>query len=92
MILFTRLNGAAVAVNPDLIERAESTPDTVLTLVDDRKLLVSESMDQVIQLITDYRAYVIARARDLEVTEHPQPTLHLVPTDTLIASDDPGTS
>jgi flagellar protein FlbD len=86
MIMFTRLNSSPVAINPDLIERAEATPDTVITLVDDKKLLVTESLDEVIQLITDYRAYVIARARDLHVVEDTHPTLHVVPSDTLVAA------
>ena len=34
MIIVTRLNGPPFALNPDLIERADATPDTVLTLVD----------------------------------------------------------
>ena len=34
MIVVTRLHGSSMAVNCDLIERVESTPDTVVTLVD----------------------------------------------------------
>jgi len=86
MIIFTRLTGGTIAVNPDLIERAEETPDTVITLVDEKKFLVKESLEQVIQLIGDYRAYVIARSRSLEVVEVPHPTLHLVPNDTIVGS------
>lgn len=63
MIVVTRLNGPAFAVNPDLIERAESTPDTVLTLVDGTKYVVSEPLERLIVLIRDYRASVIAAAR-----------------------------
>lgn len=63
MIIVTRLNGPAFAVNPDLIERAESTPDTVLTLVDGTKYVVAEPLDRLIVLIRDYRASVIAAAR-----------------------------
>ena len=40
MIIVTRLHGASVAVNCDLIERAEATPDTVLTLVDGSRYVV----------------------------------------------------
>ena len=83
MILFTRLNGGAIAINPDLIERVEETPDTVVTLRDDKKFLVAESLREVITLIADYRAYVVARAENLEIVDHPQPTLHLVPTETV---------
>ncbi len=40
MILLSRLNGQQIALNADLIERAEATPDTVLTLVDGTKCVV----------------------------------------------------
>ena len=63
MIIVTRLNGPAFAVNPDLIERAESTPDTVLTLVDGTKYVIAEPLERLIVLIRDYRASVIASAR-----------------------------
>jgi len=63
VIIVTRLNGPAFAVNPDLIERAESTPDTVLTLVDGTKYVIAERLDHLIVLIRDYRASVIAAAR-----------------------------
>ena len=66
MIILTRLGGGLpVAVNPDLIERAEPTPDTVITLVDGHKLVVVESVEQVIGLILDWRANVAAAALQL---------------------------
>ncbi|MBI1844112.1 MAG: flagellar FlbD family protein, partial [Actinobacteria bacterium] len=34
MIMLTRLNGQAFALNCDLVERIDITPDTVITLVD----------------------------------------------------------
>jgi flagellar protein FlbD len=85
MIIFNRLNGETVAINPDLIERVEETPDTVITLVDDKKFLVAESLDEVISLITDYRAYVIARSTDLYVVDEGRPTLHVVPNETIVS-------
>lgn len=66
MILLTRLNGPVFAVNPDLIERAESTPDTVLTLVDGSKYVVAEPVEELIARIRDFRASVIATAHLLE--------------------------
>ena len=45
MIIVTRLNGPQVALNCDLIERAEATPDTILTLVDGTKYLVLETVE-----------------------------------------------
>ena len=66
MIIVTRLNGPAFAVNPDLIERAESTPDTVVTLVDGTKYVIAEPLERLIVLIRDYRASVIASAHAQE--------------------------
>jgi len=63
VIILTRLGGGLpVAVNPDLIERAEPTPDTVITMLDGHKLVVVESVEQVIGLIRDWRADVAASA------------------------------
>jgi flagellar protein FlbD len=63
VIILTRLgNGVPIAVNPDLIERAEHTPDTVVTLVDGHKLVVEEPLDDVIALIRTWRASIAAEA------------------------------
>jgi flagellar protein FlbD len=62
VILVSRLNGAAFALNPDLIERADSTPDTVVTLVDGTKYVIAESITEFIELVRQYRASVIAEA------------------------------
>lgn len=65
MILVTRLNGPEFALNPDLVERAESTPDTVVTLVDGTKYVIAESVDELIRLVRLYRAGVLADAQRL---------------------------
>lgn len=62
MIILTRLGGHEMAVNPDLIERAEPTPDTVLTMVDGHKLVVAESVPEVVDRIRTWRASVAAQA------------------------------
>lgn len=63
MIILTRLgNGMQIAVNPDLIERAEHTPDTVITLVDGHKLVVQEPLDEVVALIRAWRASIAAES------------------------------
>ena len=65
MILLTRLGGPVFALNPDLVERCDCTPDTVITLVDGKKYLVAESLPEVISLIRQYRATVIADAQQM---------------------------
>lgn len=47
MIYLSRLNGEKLAVNVDLIELLEATPDTVVTLTTGRKLVVKESVAQI---------------------------------------------
>lgn len=73
MILVTRLNGPVFALNPDLVERADCTPDTVITLVDGTKYVISESVPEFIELVRDYRASVIATAQRL-ATADAEPT------------------
>jgi flagellar protein FlbD len=65
VILLTRLGGPVFALNPDLVERCDCTPDTVITLVDGKKYLVAESLPEVISLIRQYRATVIADAQHM---------------------------
>jgi len=79
MILVTRLNGHPVALNCDLIERAEATPDTVLTLVDGTKYLLEDSVIDIINKVREFRASVIALAQQLELEPADVPTLRVVP-------------
>ena len=69
MIILTRLNGQRFAVNPDLIERVESTPDTIVTLVDGTKYLVTEDIEALADLVIEHRAAIVARAIDVAHTD-----------------------
>lgn len=62
MIILHRLNGVAFAINPDLVQRAEQTPDTVLTLTDGTHLVVAESVEDVAQSMTRFKAMVMSQA------------------------------
>jgi flagellar protein FlbD len=65
VLQLTRLGGPVFALNPDLIERAEATPDTVVTLVNGSHYVIRESLEQLTELIAEYRASVIAHAQRL---------------------------
>jgi flagellar protein FlbD len=78
MIVVTRLNGPPLALNCDLIERAEATPDTVLTLVDGTKYVVRESVEQIIDRIREFRASVVVLAQRLEAEVAAEPSLRVV--------------
>ncbi len=62
MIRVTRLNGEHFALNPDLIERVEGHPDTVVFLVDGTRYIVREGVDEVLDEIREYRASILATA------------------------------
>lgn len=55
MIEVTRLKGAKIIINAELIETVEETPDTVVTLTSGKKFVVSESAEQVIELVVNYK-------------------------------------
>ena len=65
MIILPRLNRSRFAVNPDLIERVQATPDTTLIMVDGATFVVTETTDDVIAQITRFRAGVLATAAAL---------------------------
>ena len=58
MILVTRLRGKSYVINSDLIEFVESTPDTVITLITGKKIIVTESIDEIVDKIVEYRQKV----------------------------------
>lgn len=62
MIRVTRLQGATMAINAELIERIESTPDTVITLVGGAHYVVAEPVEELLERIVEYRASIIRRA------------------------------
>ncbi len=44
-----------MAINAELIQFVESTPDTVITLVNKEKIFVKESVDEIIKKVINYR-------------------------------------
>jgi len=62
MIIVTRLDQTRFAVNPDLIERVQESPDTTLQTLDGHVYIVKESLNEIIDLIVAYRARVLAAA------------------------------
>ncbi|RNF38749.1 flagellar FlbD family protein [Planococcus salinus] len=54
MIELTKLNQTKFTLNAVYIERLETTPDTVVTLVSGKKVHVLESAEQVAEQVTAY--------------------------------------
>lgn len=55
MIEITRLDGTHLLINSDLIEFIEATPDTIITLTNQKKLVVRDTPDQLLDRIMAYR-------------------------------------
>ena len=66
MIKLTRLSHEPLVLNSDLIEYLEITPDTVITLTTGQKLRVSESPDEVIARVIEFRRAI----------SNPEPVVH----------------
>jgi flagellar protein FlbD len=58
MIKLTRLNGSNYVLNCEIIETAEATPDTVISTVDGKKYVCTESVDEVITRIIEYKGRI----------------------------------
>lgn len=56
MIMLTKLNNVPFALNPDLIETIEETPDTTVRLVTKNIIIVKEPMAEVTRKIYEYRS------------------------------------
>jgi flagellar protein FlbD len=60
MIQLTRLNNSKVSVNSDLIKWVEQNPDTVITLLNGEKLLVQETVEQVVDRVIEFRRQLLS--------------------------------
>ena len=60
MIKLTRFNSQTnkkgeFVLNAEIIETVEETPDTVITLLNGKKLIVEEPMDEIVRRVMKYR-------------------------------------
>ena len=65
-------------LNPDLIVAIDSTPDTVVTLSTHQKVLVSDSPDEVVAAIKQWRTSILATAIPSTSTRRSDAALTLV--------------
>lgn len=58
MIKVKRLNNKELVINSELILFVESTPDTVISLTNGSKMVVLDSLDEIIEKVIEYRANI----------------------------------
>lgn len=61
MIKVTRLNDTQIVINGELIELIEETPDTVITMTTGRKIVVKETVDDLIDIMIQYKQKIYSR-------------------------------
>jgi flagellar protein FlbD len=59
MIGLTRLNRSTFVLNCDLIETIEATPDTVISTVNGKKIVVSESVEEIVEKVILYKKRIM---------------------------------
>jgi flagellar protein FlbD len=67
VIILTRLNGNTVGVNPDLVTVIDVTPDTTLCLLNGDRLIVRQTLDEVIAKVVEFRQSVGRTTNPLDV-------------------------
>jgi len=70
MINVTRLNRTPIVLNCDLIEFIENTPDTVITMSDDRKMTVLETAEDVVEKIRSWRRSLLSPERPAKMARN----------------------
>ena len=64
MLTVTRLDGAPIVVNAELIESIESVPDTIITLTTQKKVTVQEPVAEVVERVMRYQRKVRTPLQD----------------------------
>jgi flagellar protein FlbD len=55
MIKVTRINDTELVINSDLIEFVESNPDTIVSLTTGKKIVVKETVDEIIERVAGFK-------------------------------------
>ncbi len=76
MIAVHRLGGEPMFLNADLLESIEATPDTVITLVDGRRIVVADSPEEIAERIVEFRASVLVSAAELRGVSSSVSSIH----------------
>jgi len=58
MITLTRLDKRVIVLNSELIKMLESTPDTIVTLINGDTVIVRESVEEVVAKAIEYARQV----------------------------------
>ncbi len=60
MIIITRTNGTKLYINAELIQSVEATPDTIIMLAGNKKLIVKDTPQEIAERFIEYRRKTLA--------------------------------
>ncbi len=63
MIKVTRINDSVLVINSELIEFVEAIPDTIISLTTGKKIMVRETIDQVIERVAAFKRMSVVRVQ-----------------------------
>ncbi|GIP52242.1 MULTISPECIES: flagellar FlbD family protein [Paenibacillus] len=69
MISVTRLNGSQMWLNAMMIETVEETPDTYVTLITGKRIIVLEKAVEVLAMIKEYYTEIGIHAATIKVQQ-----------------------
>jgi flagellar protein FlbD len=58
LIELTRLNGKKFTLNSELIETVEETPDSVITLTNGKKIIVTDKAKEIVNKVIFYKSQI----------------------------------
>ncbi len=64
MIKLQLINGTEIVLNDDLIEFIEATPDTIISLSNGKKVIVKESVTEIVDKVIEFRQKIGISPRD----------------------------
>lgn len=64
MIKITHLNDQEAVLNAELIEFVEATPDTLITITTGKKLMVKESVEDIVSRVKLYKKDIFSAFLD----------------------------
>lgn len=62
MIKVTRINDSELVINADLIEFVEAIPDTIISLTTGKKIMVKETIDEIINRVANFKRLSAGRS------------------------------
>lgn len=61
MIKLTGLNNRPIVLNAEQIEKLEAVPESLVTLVNGNKYIVTDSIDEIIEKVIEYKNRILIK-------------------------------